>query len=175
MFGLCAARSDALAATLVACGGGVNRRIRRPSRRRPARTPVGPEGRREHGRRREGHGRPRRHRAEERADQDERRPGLRASKPRARRSRRPIVVGSDGKTLGNVFVYVKDGLGNYVFDTPTEIAEDRPEGLPLHVRTCSACASASRSRSSTAIRRCTTSTRCRRRTPSSTPASRSRA
>jgi hypothetical protein len=32
------------------------------------------------------------------------------------------LVGSDGKTLGNVFVYVKDGLGNYVFDTPTEVA-----------------------------------------------------
>ena len=28
-------------------------------------------------------------------------------------------VGPDGKTLGNVFVYVKDGLGNYVFDAPT--------------------------------------------------------
>jgi plastocyanin len=33
-----------------------------------------------------------------------------------------FVVGSDGKTLGNVFVYVKDGVGNYVFDTPTEAA-----------------------------------------------------
>jgi plastocyanin len=33
------------------------------------------------------------------------------------------VVGSDGKSLGNVFVYVKDGLGNYVFDTPTETAK----------------------------------------------------
>jgi len=32
------------------------------------------------------------------------------------------VVGSDGKSLGNVFVYVKDGLGNYVFDVPTETA-----------------------------------------------------
>jgi hypothetical protein len=32
------------------------------------------------------------------------------------------VVGSDGKSLANVFVYVKDGLGNYVFDTPTEPA-----------------------------------------------------
>lgn len=32
------------------------------------------------------------------------------------------VVGSDGKTLGNVFVYVKDGLGNYVFDPPTQPA-----------------------------------------------------
>ena len=33
------------------------------------------------------------------------------------------VVGSDGKSLGNVFVYVKDGLGNYVYDTPTEAAK----------------------------------------------------
>jgi hypothetical protein len=32
------------------------------------------------------------------------------------------VVGSDGKTLGNVFVYVKDGLGNYVYDAPKETA-----------------------------------------------------
>ncbi|OFV92396.1 MAG: hypothetical protein A3G76_08735 [Acidobacteria bacterium RIFCSPLOWO2_12_FULL_65_11] len=31
------------------------------------------------------------------------------------------VVG-DGKALGNVFVYVKDGLGNYVYDTPAEPA-----------------------------------------------------
>ncbi len=29
------------------------------------------------------------------------------------------VVGADGKTLGNVFVYVKDGLGNLVFEPPT--------------------------------------------------------
>src|SRR6185436_8538540 len=33
------------------------------------------------------------------------------------------IVSDDGKTLGNVFVYVKDGLGNYVFDTPTETAK----------------------------------------------------
>jgi hypothetical protein len=33
------------------------------------------------------------------------------------------ITGSDGKTLGNVFVYVKDGLGNYVFDMPTEPAK----------------------------------------------------
>jgi plastocyanin len=32
------------------------------------------------------------------------------------------IVGPDGKTLGNVFVYVKDGLGNYVFDPPKEPA-----------------------------------------------------
>ena len=31
-------------------------------------------------------------------------------------------VGSDGKSLANVFVYVKDGLGNYSYDPPT----DRP-------------------------------------------------
>jgi hypothetical protein len=30
------------------------------------------------------------------------------------------VVGSDGKSLANVFVYVKDGLGNYVYDAPTD-------------------------------------------------------
>jgi plastocyanin len=33
------------------------------------------------------------------------------------------MVSDDGKNLGNVFVYVKDGLGNYVFDTPTETAK----------------------------------------------------
>jgi len=33
------------------------------------------------------------------------------------------VVGADGKSLGNVFVYVKDGLGNYVYDAPTEPAK----------------------------------------------------
>jgi plastocyanin len=32
------------------------------------------------------------------------------------------TVGADGKALANVFVYVKDGLGNYVYDTPTEPA-----------------------------------------------------
>ncbi|HEY7291433.1 MAG TPA: carboxypeptidase regulatory-like domain-containing protein [Vicinamibacterales bacterium] len=30
------------------------------------------------------------------------------------------TVGSDGKSLANVFVYVKDGLGNYVYDPPTD-------------------------------------------------------
>jgi plastocyanin len=33
-----------------------------------------------------------------------------------------ITVGSDGKSLANVFVYVKDGLGNYVYDAPTTTA-----------------------------------------------------
>jgi len=30
-----------------------------------------------------------------------------------------FLVGADGKSLANVFVYVKDGLGNYVYDPPT--------------------------------------------------------
>ena len=30
-----------------------------------------------------------------------------------------IIVGTGGTSLANVFVYVKDGLGNYVYDTPT--------------------------------------------------------
>jgi hypothetical protein len=29
-------------------------------------------------------------------------------------------VGTDGKALANVFVYVKDGLGNYAYDPPTD-------------------------------------------------------
>ncbi len=33
------------------------------------------------------------------------------------------VVGSDGKSLGNVLVYVKDGLDKYSFDIPTELAK----------------------------------------------------
>jgi plastocyanin len=32
-------------------------------------------------------------------------------------------VGADGKSLANVFVYVKDGLGNYSYDMPTEPAK----------------------------------------------------
>jgi plastocyanin len=32
------------------------------------------------------------------------------------------MVGADGKALGNVFVYVKDGLGNYVYDVPSQAA-----------------------------------------------------
>jgi plastocyanin len=33
-----------------------------------------------------------------------------------------FVVGADGKSLANVFVYVKDGLGNYVYDAPSGTA-----------------------------------------------------
>ena len=41
-------------------------------------------------------------------------------------------VGSDGKSLANVFVYVKDGLGNYVFDTPKEPAKIDQKSCRYH-------------------------------------------
>ena len=41
-----------------------------------------------------------------------------------------ILVNNGG--LENVFVYVKDGLGNYYFDTPTTAGHARSEGLPLY-------------------------------------------
>ncbi len=34
-----------------------------------------------------------------------------------------FVIGKDGKSLANVFVYVKDGLGNYVYDPPAGSAK----------------------------------------------------
>jgi plastocyanin len=34
-----------------------------------------------------------------------------------------VEVGSDGKSLANVFVYVKDGLGSYIYDAPAESAK----------------------------------------------------
>ena len=37
-------------------------------------------------------------------------------------SQETYLVGGDGKSLENVFVYVKDGLGNYAYDTPTDTA-----------------------------------------------------
>jgi plastocyanin len=42
-----------------------------------------------------------------------------------------FVVG-DGGTLGNVFVYVKDGLGNRTFNTPTEPAVIDQKGCRYH-------------------------------------------
>src|SRR5438270_1218014 len=41
-------------------------------------------------------------------------------------------VSSDGKTLGNVFVYIKDGLGNYVYDTPTTPAKIDQQNCRYH-------------------------------------------
>ena len=40
-------------------------------------------------------------------------------------------MAQDGK-LANVFVYVKDGLGNYVFDTPTEPVEINQQNCRYH-------------------------------------------
>jgi len=37
-------------------------------------------------------------------------------------------VAADGKSLGNVFVYVKDGLGNYVYDSPAGSVTLNQEG-----------------------------------------------
>lgn len=37
-------------------------------------------------------------------------------------------VAADGKSLGNVFVYVKDGLGNYVYDQPNGAVTFNQEG-----------------------------------------------
>jgi len=42
------------------------------------------------------------------------------------------VVSDDGKTLGNVFVYVKDGLGNYVYDTPSTSAKIDQQNCRYH-------------------------------------------
>jgi plastocyanin len=42
------------------------------------------------------------------------------------------VVGPDGKTLGNVFVYIKDGLGKYVYDAPTETAKIDQQNCRYH-------------------------------------------
>ena len=41
-------------------------------------------------------------------------------------------VSADGKALANVFVYVKDGLGNYVFDVPTESAKIDQQNCRYH-------------------------------------------
>ena len=42
------------------------------------------------------------------------------------------MVGADGKALANVFVYVKDGLGNYVYDPPTGAATIDQKGCRYH-------------------------------------------
>jgi plastocyanin len=42
------------------------------------------------------------------------------------------LVGGDGKSLANVFVYVKDGLGNYIYDPPTGNATIDQQGCRYH-------------------------------------------
>src|SRR3954464_13996776 len=41
-------------------------------------------------------------------------------------------VGSDGKSLANVFVYVKDGLGNYQYDAPTDMPKIDQKSCRYH-------------------------------------------
>jgi plastocyanin len=41
-------------------------------------------------------------------------------------------VGADGKSLANVFVYVKDGLGNYSYDPPTGEAKIDQQNCRYH-------------------------------------------
>jgi plastocyanin len=43
-----------------------------------------------------------------------------------------FILGKDGKSLANVFVYVKDGLGNYVYDMPTESAKIDQQNCRYH-------------------------------------------
>jgi hypothetical protein len=47
-------------------------------------------------------------------------------------SQETYMVGSDGKSLGDVFVYVKDGLGNYIYDPPTGPATIDQQGCRYH-------------------------------------------
>ena len=42
------------------------------------------------------------------------------------------MVGSDGKSLADVFVYIKDGLGNYLYDPPTGPATIDQQGCRYH-------------------------------------------
>jgi hypothetical protein len=69
-----------------------------------------------------------------------------------------FVVGAGG-ALANVFVYVKDGLDHYAFAHRPSRPRLTRKGAGIYP-TCLVSASASRSRSSTAIRPCITSTRC---------------
>ena len=99
-----------LAASVAACGGGSKHDLDEA----PAGSAGGGGGPKvdadDRGRHR-WRGYVRRRRAEKRADQDERRSGLRERKPYAAATGN-IRGRRDGK-LANVFVYVKDGLGNY--------------------------------------------------------------
>ena len=97
---------------------------RRPAgRRNPAPAANDPAARRAAGRPGDrGHARRqgpvRRTGAGKRADQDVRGSDLRSARTRTAPTFDTFAVQDGG--LDNVFVYVKDGLGNYYFDTPTE-------------------------------------------------------
>ncbi len=47
-------------------------------------------------------------------------------------SQETYMVAADGKGLGNVFVYVKDGLDKYTFDTPTTSAKIDQQNCRYH-------------------------------------------
>ena len=47
-------------------------------------------------------------------------------------SQETYMVAADGKGLGNVFVYVKDGLDKYTFDVPTETAKIDQQNCRYH-------------------------------------------
>ena len=85
--------------------------------------------------------------AAEPADQDDGDPACERANPRGRAVRDVRRCTNGG--LDNVFVYVKDGLGNYYFETPTEPVKLDQRAAATR-RTCSASAPGSRSRSSTA-------------------------
>ena len=57
-------------------------------------------------------------------------PGLRQGRTRTARRSGNVRGRQDGR-LANVFVYVKDGLGNYYVRRADRAGEDRSEGLPL--------------------------------------------
>ena len=86
----------------------------------------------------------------------------------------PTFVVGERRRSQNVFVYVKDGLGNLQVPGAGHRRSCSIRRAARTARTSSASRSARRSTSSTATRRCTTSTRCRRPTASSTAGSRSR-
>ena len=112
----------ALATTLVACGGSQETSSTSATPASPSAAPRRPEGRHRDGRRRQG-----RRRSLDGAAPKNEPIKMNADPVCVKANTTPqfqetYEVSSDGKSLGNVFVYVKDGLGNYVFDTPTEPA-----------------------------------------------------
>ena len=83
------------------------------------------------------------------------------------------IVGAAGGAVQNVFVYVKDGLDPlYTFDVPTDAVDARSEGLPATRRASLGVRVGQPIDIVNSDARCTTCTRCRWPTRSSTRASR---
>ena len=149
----------ALLLAAAACGGGTPEH-------------AGDAAPRRHESRRSGHGRQhhrddhaRGHAAGAAADQD----GAPIRTASAGRRRRPttVVVGTGG-ALQNVFVYVKDGLGDLHVPGAGDAGGARSEGLPLRAARARHPGRPDARDPATATRRCTTCTRSRRATASST-------